>query len=110
MVNKPPQLTYINMAKEFMSLVSERYPSPDKVLQASDRLGVRSIEEKIIVISIFRDTVREIAPRIYRSIQHRDELFNAIIEALEDLEDQLDAALMREEQEEEIHLPEEKAS
>lgn len=107
---KPPQLTYINMAKEFMSVVAERYPSSDKVLQSSEKLGVKSIEEKINVISIYRDTVREIAPRIYRSVQHRDEVFTAIIETLEDLEDQLDAASAKEEDDEEIHLPEKRDS
>ena len=104
MTVKPPQLTYLNLADEFMKLVDDRYPSADKVLQASDRLGVRSIEEKIIVINAFRDTVRQVAlNRVYRSVQHRDEVFNAIIEALEELEDQLDAALAKEEEEEEIH-------
>lgn len=106
MVAKPPQLTFENMANQFMSLADERYPSADKVLQAATRLGAQSIEEKIIVISIFRDAVREVAVnKIYRSIQHRDDLFNAIIEALEELEDQLDNALSREEEEEEIRFP-----
>lgn len=109
MVKIPPKLTYENIAKEFMTLAEERYPSAEKVLQAAGRLGVESIEEKIIVISIMRDAVREVAVnKIYRSIQHRDELFNAIIEALEELEDQLDTALLKEEEEQEIRLPEEK--
>lgn len=106
MVAKPSQLTFENMAKQFMTLAEERYPSADKVLQAAAKLGVQSIEEKIIVISVFRDAVREVAVnKIYRSIQHRDDLFNAIIEALEELEDQLDNALSKEEEEEEIRFP-----
>lgn len=108
MVQKPPQLTFENMTKEFMGLVAERYPSAEKVIHAAGRLGAESIEEKIIVINALRDSVRQVAVnKIYRSIQHRDEVFNAIIEALEELEDQLDNAIMQEEAEEEIHLPKE---
>ena len=111
MVKRPPQLTYLNITKEFMNLVGERYVSPDKVLQAAERLGVRSIEEKIIVISVLRDAVRQVSlNKVYRSVQHRDELFGAIIEALEELEDQLDIAISQEEEKEEFHLPEDKIS
>lgn len=50
-----------------------------------------STRQKIIIINKFRDAVKSVAPNhIYRSIQHRDDVFMAVIEALEDLEDKLE--------------------
>jgi len=49
-----------------------------------------TVELEIIVLSQFRDAIRAISPRFYRSVQHRDEVYMAIIEALEDLEDELE--------------------
>jgi type III secretion protein W len=97
----PEQLTFEMLAKHFMSLAAERYPSADKVLQRSVKLGIEDwILAKIIAFSQFRDAIREVAVhQIYKSIQHRDELLMAIIEALEDLEDELEDQEEKEEQE-----------
>lgn len=99
----PPQLNFETLAKQFMGLAGERYPSGDKVLQTAVRLGIEKwIMAKIIVLSQLRDAIREVAVnQIYRSLQHRDELYMAILEALEDLEDELEELLGREEEEEE---------
>jgi type III secretion protein W len=44
-----------------------------------------------------RDAVREIAlNQFYRSLQHRDEIFKAILECLEQLEEELDEQLEKE--------------
>lgn len=95
----PPQLNFETMAKEFMALAGERYPSPDKVLHTAVKLGVEKwIMAKIIALSQLRDAIREVAVnQIYRSLQHRDELYLAILEALADLEDELEELLEREE-------------
>lgn len=99
----PKTLNFELMSKSFMSLAGERYPSPDKVLSQAKRLGIEDwILAKIIAFSQFRDSIRELAmSQIYRSLQHRDELFMAIIEALEDLEDELEEQHEREGEEEE---------
>lgn len=97
----PANLTFEALAKQFMNLASERYPSSDKVLQSAVRLGLdKWIMAKIIALSQLRDAIREVAVnQVYRSVQHRDELYMAIIEALEDLEDELEELLDREEDE-----------
>ena len=86
----PQKLSFELMSKQFMKLVSERYPSSEKILKQMDKYGVEKwIIGKIIVLSQMRDGIREVAMnQIYKSLQHRDELQNAIIEALEDLEDE----------------------
>lgn len=93
--------SYINfevIAKLFFDLAEERYPSAEKMRQLTnqvvDPLPINEIEGihiKIGVLNAIRDMVKEVAPtQLYRSMQHRDDLYMAIIEALEDLEDELD--------------------
>lgn len=98
----PKQLTFENMAKEFMALTGERYPSPEKVMQRAVKLGIeRWIIAKIIVLSMFRDAVRQTAlHQIYRNLQHRNDTLMALLEALEDLEDELDEMEIEDEDEE----------
>lgn len=98
----PDELSFETMAKEFMALAAERYPSSDKVLQRAVRLGLESwVLAKIIALSQFRDAVREVAmAKIYKSLQHRDDLYLAILEALEDLEDELEELAEKDEEKE----------
>ena len=99
----PEQLTFENLAKEFMALISDRYPNGEKVKERAVRLGIQDwIQAKIIALSQFRDAIREVAmARIYRNLQHRDDLYLAILEALEDLEDELDQKQDEEEEQQE---------
>lgn len=102
-IEMPSHVNFEAMSKLFMSLASERYPTSGKVLQGTAKLGLeRWIQAKIIALSQIRDAVREVAVnQVYKSLQHRDELYMSIIEALEDLEDQLEELLERQEDEEE---------
>jgi len=81
--------------------LQERYPSGDKVLQSAGKLGIEKwILAKIIVFSQLRDAIREVAlGQLYRNVQHRDDLYNAIIEALEALEEELDELLEKDKEE-----------
>lgn len=99
-------INFESLSITFMRMVDERYPSPEKMSQFSSSLADQGLTDEhirtimlIILLSIIRDAVREVAPnKVYRSLQHRDDLYLAIIEALEDLEDALEEM---EEQEEE---------
>jgi type III secretion protein W len=99
----PKNLNFELLAKQFVTLLQERYPTGDKVLQMAGKLGIEKwILAKIIVFSQLRDAIREVAlNQLYRSVQHRDELYNAIIEALENLEEELDEYREKEEEERE---------
>ncbi len=85
----PQQLNFESLSKQFMSLVQERYPSSDKVMQKAKQLGVEDqVLGKIIAFSQFRDSVRELSmSQIFKNLQHRDQVFSSVIEALEELED-----------------------
>jgi type III secretion protein W len=98
----PQQLTFETIARQFVTLLQERYPSAERVLQLATKLGIaEQILAKIIVFSQMRDAIREIALyHFYRSVQHRDELYKAILDALEQLEEELDELLEGEYEEE----------
>jgi hypothetical protein len=93
------------LTESFIQLTAERYPNADRVLKAASQLGFRKAKDQILIISLFRDEIRRCAPLFYRSTQHRDDLYKAIIEALERLEEQVeaeeDAEMRAQEQEEE---------
>lgn len=91
-LTKPAELTFENIAKQFMSLAQDRSPSSARVSQTASKLGIEnSVVAKIIVFSQMRDGVREVAMnQIFKTVQHRDELYLSILETLEDLEDQLE--------------------
>lgn len=101
-MDMPEELSFESMAKQFMSLAQERYPSSAKVFQTAIKLGIEKwITAKIIVFSQMRDAIREVAMNlIFKSLQHRDELYMSVLEALEDLEDQLEELMEKEEKDE----------
>lgn len=94
-LKRPSQFTFETLAKQFMALISDRYPTSAKVLQGTVRLGIEKwIQAKIIALSQYRDAIRQVAAgQIYRSPQQRDDLYLAILEALEELEDELEDLL-----------------
>lgn len=99
----PKSVTFEGMSRQFITLLQERYPSPEKVQAMAQKLGVSGhVMAKIILLSQMRDAVREIAfYQFYRSTQHRDEIQKAIMDALEELEEELDELLEKEYEEDE---------
>ncbi len=91
-------LNFETLSKLFFDLAEERYPSGEKIKQIAERVITpitrdprESIYIQIAVLNAMRDMIKQVAPgQLYRSIQHRDDLYMAIIEALEDLEDRLE--------------------
>jgi type III secretion protein W len=85
----PGRINFDVLARLFMKYLQERYPNSDKVLQMAIQLGLS--EEKIAEIIIFtqmRDAVRQVAPKLYRTPQHRQDVLMSFIEALEELEEE----------------------
>jgi len=84
-------LSFEALAKAFMSLVKERYPNSDRVLDLADVLHV---DDELLAQSItfaqFRDAIRSVSPRVYRNQQHQEDLYTAIIDALEEVDNKLE--------------------
>ena len=97
----PEKLTFELLAKFFNKYIQERYPSPDKVLQIAKDLGVDAeIIAQIIILTAYRDAMRGVAPKLFRSPKHRQDLLMALIETISELDDLLDDEDEEEEEEE----------
>lgn len=79
--------SFEELAKDFIQLVEEKYPSAMKLLKQSEKLGLMDDLEKIIVLMQYRDAIRGLSPRLYKSLRHRQDLLMVILETLEELED-----------------------
>lgn len=98
----PNKLTFELIARMFMKFLQERYPSADKVLALASELGISdSILAEIIIYTQMRDGVRHIAPRLFKSEQHRQDVLTALLQALEDLEQEMEGEEEEEESENE---------
>lgn len=94
----PEDIDFEILSRRFIDLLKERYISPERVYQLAKKLNIADdIVKQIIFFTQMRDGVRGVATRLYRDEKHRQEVLHAIIEALEELEDQL----MEEEEERE---------
>lgn len=80
-------LTFEMLAKQFIKLVEERYPSVLKLLKQLEKFGSLDDLEKIIVLMQYRDAIRGLSPRLYKSLRHRQDLLLVILEALEEMEE-----------------------
>ena len=86
----PSRINFEVLARLLMKLIEERYPTPDRVLQQAFVLGIaEEIAAQVIVFSQYRDSLRHLSPKLFKSERHRQEILMALMEALSDLEDEL---------------------
>ncbi len=98
----PSRINFELLAKLLMELIEERYPSADKILKLAYTLGIsEELAAQIIIFSQYRDALRHISPKLFKSEKHRQELLMTLIETLSDLEDELE----EEEEDEEFPPP-----
>jgi type III secretion protein W len=87
----PSRITFEALGRMFAKILAERFMSADKILQVFQVMGLsEEAAAQLIICTQFRDALRQISPRYYRTPQHRDELFKTILDALEKIEDQMD--------------------
>src|SRR5579862_4083256 len=87
----PAGLSFEALAKLLMKFLQERYPAPEKVLQLAIQLGLA--EEwlgQIIIFTQMRDGIRGVAPKLFKSEQHRQDVLKSYIDAIEDLDERLE--------------------
>lgn len=86
-----PNINFELLAKQFMELLNARYVSSEKILQMAKVLGIsEELLAEIIIFTTMRDAIRKTSLKLYRSNKHRQEILDAFIETLEDLEEKLD--------------------
>jgi type III secretion protein W len=80
-------LSFEKLAKDFIKLIEEKYPSALKLLKQAEMLGLTDDIQKLIVLIQYRDAIRGLSPRLYKSLKHRQDLLMVILESLEELEE-----------------------
>lgn len=94
----PSRLTFEVLGRLFAKILAERYVNPEKILQLLQVLGLsKEAAAQMIICMQFRDALKQIAPRYYRTPQHREELFKTILDTLDELEDEMDEEAEEEE-------------
>lgn len=91
----PKQVSFESLAKAFVRFLAEKYPSSVKILSSAQMYGNDEFLALIILISQWRDAVRNVSPRLYKNQKNKDDLLAAILEALEELEDQEDQRMQK---------------
>ncbi len=86
----PSRINFEVLARLLMKLIEERYPTPDKILKQAFVLGIaEELAAQVIVYTQYRDAMRHISPKLFKSERHRQEVLMALMETLSDLEDEL---------------------
>jgi type III secretion protein W len=85
----PTKLDFEVMACVFAKIIAERFMNPEKILLTAKLMGISGeVAAQIIIYTQMRDALKQIAPRYFRDLKHRDELLKAFIDTLEKLEEE----------------------
>lgn len=98
----PSTVNFQTLSRAFITIIKDRYPNAQKILNFAQLLGVsEEIIAKIIVFTQMRDALRETSPKLFKSEQHRQDMLMTFLEALSSLEDELEAENEEDEEDEE---------
>ncbi len=87
----PTRLDFEILSRIFIKLLTERFLSPDKIMQTAKLLGIsEEAAAQMVVFSQMRDAIKQIAPKYFRDPRHRDEILKSFIDTIEKLEDQME--------------------
>lgn len=96
----PRLLNFELLSKLFMKMIQERYPSPERLLNFAKFMGIsEEVLAQIIIFAQYRDALRNVSPKLFKSDKQRQDLLMCLIEALTDLEDELEEDEEEEEEE-----------
>jgi len=86
-----PQMHYQHLAKLFVRILLDKYPSPEKILFLKYDLKIdQSLQAQEAVLSIMCSALRGVAPKLFRSQKHREDLLACFLKALEAIEEILE--------------------
>ena len=105
----PIELNFETLAKLFVKLLAEKFINGEKILQTARLLNIlNQLGAQVILYAQMRDGLKQISPRYYRNPLHKDELWNAYLDAIETLEDRIEEEEEKQEEEEKKKKQEEK--
>ncbi|MCB1072526.1 MAG: type III secretion system gatekeeper subunit SctW [Chlamydiia bacterium] len=101
-LSMPSRINFEVLARLLMKLIEERYPTPDKILKQAFTLGIaEELAAQVIIYTQYRDAMRHLSPKLFKSDRHRQEILMALMETLSDLEDELNEEEDEDEEDEE---------
>lgn len=87
----PKRIDFELLSKLFIKLLAEKFVNPEKIRSLAKLLQVEDeIAAQIILYTQMRDGLKQISPRYFRNPNHRDQLWKAYIDTIEELEDKLE--------------------
>lgn len=87
----PQKISFQFLAKLFVRYIQERYPNADKALHLGIELGVsEELDALLILLLQFRDATRQIAPRLFKSEQQRQDVLRSFMDALSQIDEKLE--------------------
>ena len=88
---KPEDINFEKLAQIFVLLLAEKYPSIGRVLQMANQLGISdSVIAQAIVFSNYRDSIRYVSPRLFKSEKQRQDLLQALVECVSELDERIE--------------------
>lgn len=87
----PVRITFDLLARLYVKLLAERYPTPDKVLRLAALLGISDeLLAQVIIFTQYRDAIRGTSPKLFRNDRHKQDLLMTLIETISELDDLLE--------------------
>ena len=87
----PETLTFQNIARTFVTLSKDHYPNSQKVLSLDKSFGLEDLLGFMMVLTQMRDAVRNVSSRLFYTIKHKQDILNAYMEAIEQIDELIDA-------------------
>jgi type III secretion protein W len=85
-----PEMNYQNLAKIFVKILQDIYPSPDKILSIKHELHIEQyLHAQESVLNIMCSGINGVAPRLFRNEKHKKELMSCFLIALEAIDNYL---------------------
>lgn len=85
-----PEMNYQNLAKLFVKILQDKYPSPEKILYLKHDLKIESsLHAQEAVFSIMCSGLKNISKKLFRNQKHQEELTQCFLMALEALDNVL---------------------
>lgn len=79
-----PEMNYQNLAKIFVKILQDPYPSPDKILYYKNDLNiVPSLASQEAVFNIMCSAIKNVSPKLFKNAKHKEEVLSCFLIALE---------------------------
>lgn len=87
----PTRITFELLGRIFVKILAERYMNGDKLIQVFQPMGLgEEAAAKYIICTQFGRALNQVAPKYYRSKQHKDELQKSIFDAIDKIEEEME--------------------